>query len=91
MEKIITKSFSRLLEKAIHRGFVTHDELAKSLGKRIGKAVSESAKIAGDLTSFLSEMLKGSRMIKIYQQEKFEFNRSKKIITSMMEKQNKIG
>ena len=34
MEKIITKSFSRLLEKAIHRGFVTHDELAKSLGKR---------------------------------------------------------
>ena len=34
MEKIITKSFSRLLDKAIHRGFVTHDELAKSLGKR---------------------------------------------------------
>ena len=34
MEKIITKSFSRLLDKAIHRGFVTYDELAKSLGKR---------------------------------------------------------
>ncbi len=65
--------------------------VAKSLGKRMGKAVSESAKVAGDLTSFLSEMLKGSRMIKIYQQEKFEFDRSKKIITSMMEKQNKIG
>ena len=47
--------------------------VAKSLGKRMGKAVTESTKIAGDLTSFLSEMLKGSRMIKIYQQEKFEF------------------
>ena len=65
--------------------------VAKSLGKRMGKAVTESTKIAGDLTSFLSEMLKGSRMIKIYQQEKFEFERSEKIITSMMEKQNKIG
>ena len=65
--------------------------VAKSLGKRIGKAVTESTKIAGNLTSFLSEMLKGSRMIKIYQQENFELNRSKKIITSMMEKQNKIG
>ena len=65
--------------------------VAKSLGKRMGKAVTESAKIAGDLTSFLSEMLKGSRMIKIYQQEKFELDRSKNIITAMMEKQNKIG
>ena len=41
--------------------------VAKSLGKRIGKAVSESAKIEGNLTAYLSEMIKGSRMIKIYQ------------------------
>jgi len=34
VEKVITKSFSRLLDKAIHRGFATYDELAKSLGKR---------------------------------------------------------
>jgi len=34
VEKIITKSFSRLLDKATHRGFVTFDELSKSLGKR---------------------------------------------------------
>ena len=34
MEKIITKSFKRLLDKGIHRGFVTHEELGKSLGKR---------------------------------------------------------
>ena len=34
MEKLITKSFNRLLEKGIHRGFITYEELSKSLGKR---------------------------------------------------------
>ncbi len=33
-EKIITKSFERLLEKGKHRGFITFEELGKSLGKR---------------------------------------------------------
>jgi len=34
MEKLITKSFKRLLDKGIHRGFITYEELSKSLGKR---------------------------------------------------------
>ena len=34
MEKLITKSFRRLLDKGIHRGFITYEELGKSLGKR---------------------------------------------------------
>ena len=34
MEKLITKSFKRLLDKGNHRGFITYEELAKSLGKR---------------------------------------------------------
>ena len=34
MEKLITKSFRRLLDKGIHRGFITYAELGKSLGKR---------------------------------------------------------
>ena len=33
-EKLITKSFERLLDKGLHRGFVTYEELGKSLGKR---------------------------------------------------------
>ena len=33
-EKLITKSFQRLLDKGIHRGFITYEELGKSLGKR---------------------------------------------------------
>ncbi len=34
MERLITKSFKRLLNKGIHRGFITYEELKKSLGKR---------------------------------------------------------
>ena len=65
--------------------------LAKSLGKRINKAVTESAKIEGNLTSYLSEVIKGTRMIKIYQQENFEFNRSTKKIDERTNIQIKIG
>jgi len=36
LEKIITKSFERLLEKGKNRGFITYEELGKSLGKRGG-------------------------------------------------------
>ena len=36
VEKIITKSFERLLEKGKKRGFITYEELGKSLGKRSG-------------------------------------------------------
>ncbi len=34
VEKLITKSFERLLAKGKHRGFITYEELGKSLGKR---------------------------------------------------------
>ena len=34
MERIITKSFARLMGRGTHRGFITYDELSKSLGKR---------------------------------------------------------
>ena len=33
-EKLITKSFERLLDKGKHTGFITYEELGKSLGKR---------------------------------------------------------
>jgi len=65
--------------------------VSKSLGKRLGKVTTESAEVSGRLSSFLSEMIKGSRMIKIYQQEKFEFDRAKSILELMMKKHIKIG
>ena len=33
-DKLITKSFERLFDKGKHRGFITYEELGKSLGKR---------------------------------------------------------
>jgi len=65
--------------------------VSKSLGKRLGKVTTESAEVSGKLSSFLSEMIKGSRMIKMYQQEKFEYERSKSILDLMMKKNIKIG
>ena len=34
VERIITKSFARLMGRGVHRGFITFEELSKSLGKR---------------------------------------------------------
>tara|TARA_Y100000590_G_scaffold369539_1_gene430861 strand:+ start:437 stop:2182 length:1746 start_codon:yes stop_codon:yes gene_type:complete len=65
--------------------------VAKSLGKRINKAVAKSAAIEGGLTAYLSEVIKGTRMIKIYQQENFEFERSTKKIDERTDIQIKIG
>jgi len=65
--------------------------VAKSLGKRINKAVAQSAKIEGSITSYLSEIIKGTRMIKIYQQENLEFDRSAKKIDERANIQIKIG
>ena len=65
--------------------------LAKSLGKRIGKAVSEAGEISGRLTAHLSEILKASKMIRIYQKEDAEFQKSKNIIFEMVNKGAKIS
>ena len=65
--------------------------LAKSLGKRIGKAVGEAGEISGRLTAHLSEILKGSKMIRIYQKEDLEYKKSKEIILQLVHKATKIA
>ena len=65
--------------------------LAKSLGKRIGKAVSEAGEISGKLTAHLSEILKASKMIRIYQKEDAEYKKTKDIIFQMVNKGAKIS
>ena len=51
--------------------------LAKSLGKRIGKATSKAGESSGNLATFLSEIFKGSKMIRIYQKETDENHKAK--------------
>ena len=65
--------------------------VAKSLGKRIGKVTTESTRLNATLTSYLTEMLKASRMIKIFQQEKFELKRADVELTKNIKTKIKIG
>ena len=64
---------------------------AKSLGKRMGKATTQSAVSVGNFTMILTEILKGSKIIKIYQREDVEEKKSKDAIKDLTDKQIKIG
>ena len=64
---------------------------AKSLGKRIGKVQNEAGEIAGNLTSFLSEIFKSSKMIRIYQKEEVEYRKAQSVINKLVEKNIKIA
>ena len=65
--------------------------LAKSLGKRIGKAVNKAGESSGNLVSFLTEIFKGSKMIRIYQNEEEENIKANHVIDDVVEKNIKIG
>tara|TARA_X000000950_G_scaffold243092_1_gene297916 strand:- start:3242 stop:4984 length:1743 start_codon:yes stop_codon:yes gene_type:complete len=65
--------------------------LAKSLGKRMGKATSKAGESTGNLASFLSEIFKGSKMIRIYQKEIEESEKANQVIDDVVEKNIKIG
>ena len=64
---------------------------AKSLGKRIAKVTTEAQEKSGALTTYIAEMLKNSKIIKIYQKENFEKGRADKFISELKEKGQKIA
>ena len=49
---------------------------AKSLGKRVGKVATEAQERSGFLNSYLIEIFKYHKLIKIFQKEKYEIKRS---------------
>ena len=65
--------------------------LAKSLGKRIGKATTKAGESSGNLATFLTEIFKGSKMIRIYQKEDRENKKAEEVINDLVEKNIKIG
>ena len=65
--------------------------LAKSLGKRIGKATARAGESSGNLATFLTEIFKGSKMIRIYQKEEQENKKAEEVIDDLVEKNIKIG
>ncbi len=63
---------------------------AKILGKRMKKVSTEAQESSGFLNTFLIEIFKNHKLIKIFQKEKFEMDRSEKFINNLKEKIQKI-
>ena len=64
---------------------------AKTLGKRMGKVATEQMLKAGILNTYLIELFKNHKLIKIFQQEKYENERAEKFINDVKEKSKKIA
>jgi len=64
---------------------------AKTLGKRIGKVATEQMLKAGILNTYLIELFKNHRLIKIFQKEKYENERAEIFINDVKEKSKKIA
>ena len=64
---------------------------AKSLGKRIGKVSTEAMEQAGVLQTYLIEVFKNHKLVKIFQQENYERDRAEINIRALMEKSKKIA
>ena len=65
--------------------------MARTLGKRIRKVTTEAQEKSGFLTTYLIEIFKNHKLIKIFQREKYENNRADKYIDALKEKEKKIG
>ena len=65
--------------------------VARTLGKRIGKVSIEQMHKLGTLSSYLIEIFKNHKIIKIFQKEEYEKNRSKEFIETLKETQRKIA
>ena len=64
---------------------------AKSLGKRISKVSNQQMNRAGVLTSYLVEMFKNHKIIKIFQKENYEQERAFNFIDNLKESTKKIA
>jgi subfamily B ATP-binding cassette protein MsbA len=64
---------------------------ARTLGKRIGKIVTQQMNKAGVLTSYLIEIFKNHKLMKIFQKENFEKKRAELMINELKDKSQKIN
>ena len=63
---------------------------AKTLGKRVGKVTTEAQEKSGFLTTYLVELFKNHKLIKIFQKENYEKKRADNYLTQLKEKNQKI-
>ena len=63
---------------------------SKRIGKKMQKAASENLDAFGNFTKFLSEILKGTSIIQIYQREKDELKKFSEVINDKLKKEKKV-
>tara|TARA_B100000902_G_scaffold316399_1_gene307718 strand:- start:2749 stop:4485 length:1737 start_codon:yes stop_codon:yes gene_type:complete len=63
---------------------------AKTLGKRVNKVTTEAQEKSGFLTTYLVELFKNHKLIKIFQRENFEKDRANKHLVQLKNKNQKI-
>ena len=63
---------------------------ARTLGKRISKVTTEAQEKSGFLTTYLVELFKNHKLIKIFQKEKYEKVRADEHLRQLKEKNQKI-
>ena len=63
---------------------------SKKLGKRINKVTTEAQEKSGSLNKYLIDIFKNHKIIKIFQREDFEKERSEKFVNDLKEKSIKI-
>ena len=63
---------------------------ARTLGKRVGKVATEAQEKSGFLTTYLVELFKNHKLIKIFQKEDYEKNKANKYLHELKEKNQKI-
>jgi len=63
---------------------------SKAIGKKIGKIVNQSLQASEVFTKFLSEILKATSVIKIFQKEDEELKKFKNIIENRIEKMTQV-
>ena len=64
---------------------------ARTLGKRMRKVTTEAQEKSGFLNTYLIEIFKNHKLIKIFQREKYENNRADRYIEELKEKSKKIA
>ena len=64
---------------------------ARSLGKRISKVTNQAMQKAGVLNTYLMEIFKNHKLMKIFQKESYEKNRASNYINDLKETARKIN
>ncbi len=65
--------------------------LAKNLGKKMGKATVQASETSGKLVSFLSDIFRASKMIRVYQKEEAEEKNSIEVISQLVNKNIRLA